>query len=380
MTDSPRPSNVEHPLALGSFRVWIQLLARSGGIDRAYMRRALFVTLSTLLTSPLRVWECVRYAGVVNRTHVHPAPIFILGHWRSGTTHLHNLLCQDRRFGFLTTFQAMAPGFCLTGDGMIKRLLARAAAARHPTRVIDNIPLVLDAPQEDEFALCNLSEVSFLHAFTLPRKAREIFEESVLLDDVHPKRLAQRLRSYEMILRKATLKAGGRRLVLKNCASTAHIETLLELFPEARFIHIYRNPYNVFLSTLHLYRTTIPLSQIQAISDEEIEAYVLEFYDRLMHAYLADRAKIPTGHHVEVRFEDLEAAPLEEVKRIYDTLQLPGFAEAEAGFRAYIDSVSGYKKNSYELSADVIEKVNHYWAFAFDQWGYERIEPPLERG
>jgi len=376
MAQSPRPSNVEHPLALGSFRVWIRLLKRSGGIDRAYVWRALFVTLSTFLTSPLRIWERVHYTRAVRRTDVHPAPVFILGHWRSGTTHLHNLLCQDRNFGFLTTFQAMAPGFCLTGDGMIKRLLAKAAGVRHPTRVIDNIPLVFDAPQEDEFALCNLSPISFLHAFTLPRKAREIFEESVLLDGVHPQKLAQRLRSYEMVLRKATLKAGGRRLVLKNCASTGHIETLLKVFPEARFIHIYRNPYDVFLSTLHLYRTTLPLFQIQAIDNEEIEACVLEFYDRVMHAYLAARSKIPAGHHVEVRFENLETAPLEEVKRIYDTLQLPGFAEAEAGFRDYIDSVSGYEKNTYELSTDVIEKVNRHWAFAFGQWGYKRIETP----
>ncbi len=378
MSQSPRPSNVEHPLALGSFRVWVRLLKRSDGIDRKYLQRTLFVTLSSFLTSPLRIWERVRYAAAVRKTSIHPAPIFIVGHWRSGTTHLHNLMCQDRNLGFLTTFQAMAPGFCLTGDGIIKRLLAKAAGSRHPTRVIDNIPLVLDAPQEDEFALCNLSPVSFLHAFTLPRKAREVFEESVLLNGVATEDLAQRLRSYETLLRKATLKAEGRRLVLKNCASSGHIEALLKIFPEARFIHIHRNPYDVFLSTLHLYRTAIPRFQIQAIDNAEIEACVLEFYDRVMHAYLAARSSIPAGHHVEVCFEDLETAPMEEVKRIYDTLQLPGFTEAEAGFRAYIDSVSGYEKNTYDLSADVIEKVNRRWAFAFDQWGYDRIENVLK--
>ena len=376
MRQPPRPSKIEHPLALGSFRNWTRLLKRSGGIDRRYLPRALFVTLSSLLTSPLRVWERARYGRVVRRTRIHPAPIFILGHWRTGTTYLHNLMCQDKNLGFLTTFQAMAPGFCLTGDGVIKRLLAKAAAARHPTRVIDNIPLILDAPQEDEFALCNLSLVSFLHAFTLPRKARETFEKTVLFNQVPSPALAQRLRSYEMILRKATLKSGGRRLVLKNCPSSGHIETLLELFPDARFVHIHRNPYDVFVSTLHLYRTIIPLFQLQAIDDREIEAYVLDFYDRLMHAYLADRSKIPAGHHVEVRFEDLEATPLEQLRRIYDRLQLPGFAEAEANFRTYIDSVSGYKKNRYELNANVIDKVNRHWAFAFDQWGYERVEMP----
>ena len=374
MRSSSRPSNIEHPLALGSARVWIRLLRRSGGIDPMYVSRALFVTLSSLLTSPLRMWERVRYGRSVRRTEIHPAPIFIVGHWRSGTTHLHNLMCQDNRFGFLTTFQAMAPGFCLTGDGIIKRFLATAAGARHPTRIIDNIPLVLDAPQEDEFALGNLSPLSFLHVYTLPRRAREIFSRSVLLRGVPKGDLAQRLRSYETVLRKATLKANGRRLVLKNCASCGQIEILLTLFPEARFIHIHRNPYEVFLSTLHLYRTVIPRFQVQSISREEIEAYVLEFYDKLMHAYLNSRSKIPSGRHMEVRFEDLEADPLSEMRRIYDTLGLTGFDESEPALRAYIDSVSGYRKNAYELNTDAIEKVNRHWAFAFDQWGYERIE------
>ena len=376
MPQPTRSSNTEHPLALGSLRVWLRLLRRSGGIDRAYVPRALFVTLSSLVTSPLRIWERIRYGRTIRKTRIHPAPIFIVGHWRSGTTHLHNLMCQDSNLGFMTTFQAMAPGFCLAGDGLIKRLLAKAAAARHPTRIIDNIPLILDAPQEDEFALGNLSPVSFLHAYTLPRMAREIFTESVLFHGVAPQDLAQRLRSYKTVMRKATLKSGGRRLILKNCAGSGHIDTLLEMFPEARFIHIHRNPYHVFLSTLHLYRTVIPRFQIQGIEDAEIEAVVLEFYDRLMHRYLAGRSKIPEGRLVEVRFEDLEAAPLEQIQRIYETLRLPGFAEAEADFRAYIDSVSGYRKNAYKLKAGVIDKVNRHWSFAFAEWGYTRLEGP----
>ena len=375
MSRKSRPSNIEHPLALGSLRVWIRLLKRSGGIDREFIPRAVLVAVSSLLTSPLRMWERARYGRTVRGTEIHPEPIFILGHWRSGTTHLHNLMCQDKRFGFLTTFQAMAPGFCLTGDGIIKRLLAVAAGARHPTRLIDNIPLALDAPQEDEFALGNLSLLSFLHVYTLPRLAHEIFRRAVLLCDVPEHDLAQRLQSYETVLRKATLKADGRRLVLKNCASTGQIEMLLRLFPEARFIHIHRNPYEVFLSTLHLYRTVIPRFQVQAIGTEEMEACVLEFYSKLMHAYLDGRSKIPSGHHVEVRFEDLEASPLNQIRRIYDALQLPGFHDAEAEFRAYIDSVCGYRKNSYRLDTAAIEKVNRHWGFAFDQWGYERIEP-----
>ena len=380
MTRTTRPSNAEHPVALGSFRSWMRLLRRSKGIDRAYVPRVLFVSLTTLLTSPLRLWERVRYGRRIRGTSIHPSPIFIIGHWRSGTTHLHNLMCQDENLGSLTTFQAMAPGFCLVGDGAIKRFIAKQANARYPTRLIDNIPLAFDAPQEDEFALANLSAHSFVHTFSLPRQAQYFFERYVLFDGLSEAALAQWSATYLALLRKATLASGGKRLVVKNCAHTARIQTLLELFPDAKFIHIHRNPYQVFLSTLHMHQTVLPRSQLQEIEPDRVEAHVLRFYDRLMRRFLADRSLIPAGNLVELRFEDLEASPLDQLRHVYDGLGLPGFAAAESGFRSYIDSVADYKKNAYELAGDVIAKVNRHWPYAFEVWGYERLEPLPDSG
>lgn len=375
MARATRPSNTEHPVALGSFRNWMRVLRRSKGIDRAYAPRVLFVSLTTLLTSPLRLWERVRYGRRIRRTPIHPTPIFIIGHWRSGTTHLHNLLCQDENLGSLTTFQAMAPGFCLVGDGAIKRLIAKQAKARYPTRLIDNIPLTFDAPQEDEFALANLATHSFVHTFSLPRQAQEIFECSVLFDGFSEADHSAWIAAYLALLRKATLASGGMRLVVKNCAHTARIQTLLELFPNAKFIHIHRNPYQVFVSTLHMHRTVLPRSQLQAIEPDQIEMNVLRFYDRLMRRFLADRSLIPAGNLVEIRFEDLEASPLGQLRRVYEELGLPGFAAAESSLRLYIESVADYKKNAYELDGNIIAKVNRHWSYAFEQWGYDRLQP-----
>ena len=36
-------------------------------------------------------------------------PLFILGHWRSGTTFLHNIFAQDKHFGYTTTYQTVFP-------------------------------------------------------------------------------------------------------------------------------------------------------------------------------------------------------------------------------------------------------------------------------
>ena len=76
---------VEHPLAMGSLRTWLRLLWSHRGIDARYLPRILFVTLTTLLTSPVRVYERLRYGQSVRRTQIQPEPIFIVGHWRSGT-------------------------------------------------------------------------------------------------------------------------------------------------------------------------------------------------------------------------------------------------------------------------------------------------------
>jgi hypothetical protein len=364
----------EHPLAMGSLRSWLRLLLHSEGIDARYLPRALFVTLTTLLTSPLRVYERARYGRALRDTPIHPAPVFIIGHWRTGTTHLHLLLSQDPQLGSVSTFQALAPGLSLVGRGIVKRIVAYWLERDHPTRLIDNVPLRIDAPQEEEFALANTTPYSFLHVFSFPRQAADLFAQTVLFQGISPKGLAEWSARYREILRKATLRAGGKRLILKNPAHTGRLPVLLELFPDAKFIHLCRNPYDLFLSIRRVWEVVLPRSQLQAIRPEEVDRLILQFYTQLMQQYLADRALIPAGNLVEMRFEALEADPLAEVRRTYEALDLPGFAAAEPAFRAYLASVANYRKNEYQLTADIIDRINRHWSFACDAWGYQRLE------
>ena len=365
----------EHPVALGSFRSWLRLLLHNRTVDAAFLPRALFVTATTLLSSPLRMWESVRHGRAVRDTSVHPEPVFIVGHWRSGTTHLQNLLCQDQQFGFLSTFQAMVPSFCLSGERILKPFLAQQAARRYPTRLIDNIPLTFDAPQEDEFAMAALSDQSFLHGFTFPRRAGEYFDRYVMFEGLSNAEQSDWVQTYLGMLKKVTLSRRGRRLLSKCCAHSARIPTLLQLFPRARFIHIHRNPYDVFASTLHMHKTVFPRSQLQHVSPERIRANVLTFYERLMKRLFDDWETIPPGQRAIVRFEDLERLPMEQLASIYDALRLPGYPAAEAAFLRYLDAVAGYRKNEYRIDGRTIETVNDRWGFAFDALGYKRRTP-----
>ena len=377
MAQQKRARLFEHPFIFGSFWSWIKLLWQNRSIDRKFIPRALFVTLASLLTSPLRLYESLRFGRAVKKTVVHPSPIFIIGHWRSGTTHLHNILVRDKNLGCVSMWQAFAPGLCLIDERVFKNPFNKIAKKMHPTREIDNIPLSMDNPEEEDLAIANMSPYSYLHMYSYPRRATYFFETYITYFGNLPKSTIDKWKKvYLLILRKATLKAGGKRLIIKNCADSARIKALLELFPDAKFIHIYRNPYNIFRSTQHLYRVVMERTQLQEVGQGEHENWVLRFYSQLMQKLLADKSLIPAGNLVEVRYEDLDKEPLAQLRKVYETLSLPGFAEAEPAFRAYLDSISGYQKLAHkQLDDSAITKINRNWQFAFDALGYKRIEP-----
>jgi len=109
----------------------------------------------------------------------------------------------------------------------------------------------------------------------------------------------------------------GKRLVLKNPPNTARITTLMELFPDARFIHIYRNPYKVYLSTKRMRTKVLDKLALQHTTDEQIENHVIDNYIRLMKSYFKQKDQIPDGHLIEIRYEDLVADPMGQIREVY---------------------------------------------------------------
>ena len=95
---------------------WLSLLADNGfRIPPRYWPRTAFTTLISLVnTAWWATAEAMVYRSTARQT-VQP-PLFILGHWRSGTTHLHNLLSLDERFAYPRFDQVMIPNTFLTGQ------------------------------------------------------------------------------------------------------------------------------------------------------------------------------------------------------------------------------------------------------------------------
>ena len=340
-------------------------------IDREFFPRLCVLAIMNLVSSPLRLVEKLRYGRALERTSIHPAPVFVLGHWRSGTTHLQNLLSQDSRFGCLDGFQAIAPGFCLVGRGIIRQFLKRIVEPRNRTRPMDRVPFSLDTPQEEELALANTTIHSFSHAFVLPRQAERFFQRYVLFEGLSESEKADWLCEYLELLRKVTLANNGKRLLLKNVTNTTRIPEILDQFPDAKFIFIHRNPYDVFASTTHLHQSLMSICQLQSISEEQVRENVLDFYPRFMKKYLSDRDRIPQGHLVEIGYDDLVDSPIDTLCNIYHDLDLGGFERAESALRAYVESIRDYKRNRHEMSPADLVAVSERLQIAFEEWGYD---------
>ena len=97
-------------------------------------------------------------------------PLFILGHWRSGTTFVHNNFAQDKHFGYTTTYQTVFPHYVMALQGFFKPTMGWLMPDKRPT---DNMELAPDLPQEEEFAINNSCPFNYYNFWFFQEKMKE---------------------------------------------------------------------------------------------------------------------------------------------------------------------------------------------------------------
>jgi hypothetical protein len=364
------------PPAVGySFRVLLNLCYKNH-VSLRYYPRLVAITLINLINLPFRIYERWRINPGFDSKRISKPPVFILGHWRSGTTHLHNLLSQDQRFGYVTTYQSVFP------DTLHSRL-GRFIFGSFTKLLIpgkrkgDNVELNPAFPQEEEFALGDKTPVCFYYFWMFPKKIRDYYEHSIRFNGVQHDLKEKWKKDYLLLIKKALKNTNSDHFLSKNPSNTARIKILIEMFPNAKFIHIHRNPVEVFLSTRNFYFKMLPHLQLQTISQEETENHIIEIYKQLMTDFLEQNKLIPAGNFVEIAFADLEKSPLENLNVVYEKLGLEGFEGAEPYFHHYLGQKEDYEKNSHQIREIQLHKIMDEWGFMMKHYNYsipEKIE------
>ena len=351
-----------------SVSVWWRLAVKNRfKIDRYKM--AAWVTFFSVMNTIGDRLQAALHRKPAMSTPLVDDPVFIIGHWRTGTTLLHTLLALDDRYATPNHYQCFAPRHFLFSERLCTNLIQSPRQ-----RPMDNMDMSWTEPQEDELALCVRGLPSVYQNTAFPKHENRHLEH-LTMEGVSPACIAKWQQELMEFVRYLNYKY-RRPLVLKSPSHTGRIDTLLEMFPNARFIHITRDPLDFIPSTMHLWKALNQTNGLQHDTDHvECEDYVFDCFSRMYDGFNRQKCSIPKRNFHEMRYDDLISDPVRTVRRAYDDLRLGDFDEVASTVDEFMQRKRNYQCNKHTvplgLEAAIMENCCDY----IEQFGYARAKP-----
>lgn len=310
--------------------------------------------VSRILDIP-RVFEERHYNRKIESLQIENPPVFIIGFWRSGTTVLHNLLCQNPEFGYVTTFQSVFPNHCFMNQWWIRNIAQFLLPEKRPG---GDMKFDFKLPQEEEIALGNMQHISFYNFFYYPNELDSSIEKSLYFKNISKEEFEQWKQNYLRLVKIALINTNGKTFVAKNPPNTFRVRLLLEMFPEAKFIYIHRNTYQTIFSFLKFINSVHEGIKYQDYNLKDHNIKLIGLYKKMLEQYQADKHLIPEENLIDIKFEDFEQNMLSEIDRVFKTLDLPGYEKAMPVIKEYYNEIQDYKRKRHKLPDDFISQVD----------------------
>ncbi|OBB88472.1 hypothetical protein A5760_23795 [Mycobacterium colombiense] len=354
------------PVWIGcNFSAWTRLLIRNRfAVHWSRWHYAVLYTLVSVVNSCLGLLQKIVFDRRVAETVITDPPIFIIGHWRTGTTLLHELLVLDDRYVGPTGFECVAPQHFLLTERLAP--LAGFMVSKH--RAMDNMDSSLHHPQEDEFVWIMQGQPSPYLTLAFPNRPPE-HERYLDLEHLSPRELEAWKRLLFQFVQRLFFRH-RKTVVLKNPNHSFRIKVLLDIFPEAKFIHIIRDPYVVYPSSIHLVKSLSRVHSLQRPTFEGLDERVLATYVDLYRKVDEGRELVGPARFYELRYEDLVADPEGQLCRLYEHLGLGRFEQYRPRLRQYLADHADYETNSYDLTSEQCKIVTERLGEVIDRYGY----------
>lgn len=293
------------------------------------------------------------------RSQVVREPVFIFANGRSGTTMLHRLLGLDEdHFAGYKLYQSVFSAvvyqrlFEAVGRAPLLGELGRQGVDKINQTFFSGWEGIhemgIDKEEEDEatfaFAL-ETPSISLLHPYL------EDYAQMGRLDEEPPAVRAAFMDYYEATIQKHLYSVGGdKQLLTKNVFTAPRVRTILERFPDARFLYLVRHPYKALPSWLSLFEekwvTHSPELRGDAVRHRELAQMSFDYY----RIAIARRDELPAERMHVVRYEELVKSPKAIVERVYDWMDLEMSAEYRAAVEEMTSRQRKYKsKHKYSL-------------------------------
>jgi len=336
-----------------TLRKIFRLFARNGFlVHPVYTFRFFLLFQSGIWSSVFKLVERIRYNRKINQLPPPEKPVFIIGHWRTGSTFLHQLMCLDDRFVTPSVFQVTVPDCFISIERYYKPVMRKMMDT---TRPMDNVKFGPDAPQEDEFALFRLTLKSPLQKIVFPRKCKYFLTDD---DDFHNGLPLSRTweKAINYFYRKLVFR-NSKRLLIKNPFHSMRLKTLQRLFPDAVFIHIYRNPLDVVPSTIRMWDIIARQNCMNKKWTKPDLNEVVKLYQTMLNRIDNQMNTMGPGQFAEVKYEDLEKSPVQEIQRIYHQLGIDFTDSLNERILHFLKDEKNYKKNEHYLSEQEVEVI-----------------------
>jgi hypothetical protein len=339
-------------------------------IHPKYTLRFLYAIVLSSITAPLRIIQKIRFQNKIKNTKIKEDPIFIIGHYRTGTTYLMTLMAHDKSKGYVSNIEAYTPLFYLAFPKFTRWLIKSSLPAVRPR---DNVVMGADEPTEDEYTIGTFTPYGYYTGFIFPRNFN-LYSKFLTFDGM-PKHHKKWKKAYYHMIQLLTLGHGGKQLFLKNPTTSYRIPDILEMYPNAKFIHTYRNPYKVYSSTVKFFDEVFAIYTLQTWDKDKMKQDILNNFNLLYERLERDLHLIPRDRIVHSKYEDFIENPTESLENIYKNLNIDGWDESKKDIIAYAESQkSEYKPNMHNTDDDVIQRVNEYWDKMRQDYGYEKLE------
>ena len=349
------------------FTTLFKMVLRYGiGLNPKYILRFLFLLPNSLI-SQILVWvETIKFKKKIGQTTIEKPPVFIIGHWRSGTTFLHQLIYLDSQFTAPTVVQTILPEHFLFSTKYYVPFLNKIMPEKRP---MDEVELKPFAPMEDEFALIRMGSVSPFVRLIFPSvKAKFLSDFREFIPE--GKEFVKWEKNLSTFMKKITFLT-HKQIVLKNPYHTPRMLLLSEMFPGARFIHMVRHPYKIIPSGINMWDIVSKENSLKNGWEKPTIDEAAEVLEKFLRYVDENKGKLGENEFAEVKFEDLEANPVIELKRLYKELNFGFTSEFEARINQFMEEKKNYKKNSFNLSPvekNIIHnRLSHYFkTFNYD--------------
>lgn len=309
------------------------------------------------------------------------APIFVVANPRSGTTLLHRLLSLDNeRFTSLRLWQTIVPtvtGYRLVAvlariDGWLGRPVGRLLRwiERRALGGWDGVHNTgLDAYEEEE---CYFFYMWASPAVWFAFPDRERLGQIGMLDELPAATRAGVMQTHRTSIQRHLFATGtGARFLTKNVLCTGRLRSMLDVYPDARFVYLVRNPDEAVPSTASMF--SMPTRFLAPGAEQDVARMwgdlAVRFYE---HAEEVS-ATLPADRFVTIRYEDLVEDPVGTVRQVYDRLQIPMLPAYEEKLIAATQKARSYERrheySAAELGIDA-DAVRTRLAPIYERYGF----------